>query len=141
MPRPPFDPLGGPEEAAAAARAEQEEIYKEAEAEGSRVPEALRRMEAEAEAGSEEAEGPQMVIGGVSLSDLQNAHAQHPTLARWHETSLRLIPDLYEVGEQARGKIAALEQHAAAQAAEIKELRQRLTPGSGEGDEPKESST
>jgi hypothetical protein len=58
-------------------------------------------------------------IGGVDLEDMKRAHAQHPVLSRWHQTTLRLLPDLYETSERASERIKHLEQQVSELEAEL----------------------
>lgn len=69
-----------------------------------------------------------MVIGGVDLADLQAAHAAHPILARWHETTLKLIPDIYDLAEAGGEGVQILK-------ARVKELEDKLAELEGEDDD------
>lgn len=70
----------------------------------------------------------QVIVGGVDLADMQRAYSQHPVLDRWHKTTVRLIPDLYEMLEQATARVEAL-------TARNKELVEQLKELQGEPDE------
>ncbi len=103
------DPLSGPEEAATAARA--------------------------AQAAEKDGATTYMEIGGVDVREMQSAHAQHPVLSRWHETTLRLIPDLQQQLDQCRRIIAGQAERIAELDASKEKLEERLAPceKTGEG--------
>lgn len=86
-----------------------------------------RAMEA-AEQGDGEGPVGGMVVGGVDLRDLQRSHAERPSLARWLETSIKLIPDFYETQETLVSQKAQLEEVIKAQAKQLKELKDKYEP-------------
>jgi len=74
-----------------------------------------------------------MSVNGIDLTELQAAHAQLPTLARWHETSIQLIPELYDLVKQGRAIATGQALRIGQLETEIERLREKCEPeGVGE---------
>jgi hypothetical protein len=117
------DPLGGPEEADAAAR-------REATAKPDRIDQAFEQMEGGESAGSG------MMVGGFDFQELLAIRQKHfPRLHRWQETSTDLITDLYGQATNLRVAVEQLTAENKAQAARIKELEEKYEPAEDKPDE------
>jgi len=81
----------------------------------------FRNIAAEGEDGPEAS----VVIGGVDLRELKAAHAQHPLLSRWHNTTLVLVSDLMDEKAGLQTAVRELEAAGVAQAKRIKELEEK----------------
>lgn len=63
-----------------------------------------------------------MIINGIDINDMQKAYEEGPILNRWHTTTLRLIPDLYENQERLIKTINILEKSKKDLESKIEEL-------------------